>query len=67
MNIILNNRPEAFEHEKLSVTELLGIKNFTFRMIIVKINGELIKKPQYPDTYVNDGDDVMVLHMMSGG
>ena len=67
MIITLNNRKEEFELEKLTVTELLGLKNFTFRMIVVRINGELVKRPQYPEAYIYDGDDVMVLHLMTGG
>ncbi len=67
MKIILNNRKEEFELENMSVSELLGLKNFTFKMIVVKINGELVKKPQYSETYIHEGDDVMVLHLMSGG
>ncbi|MFC2117281.1 sulfur carrier protein ThiS [Bacteroidota bacterium] len=67
MKIILNNRTEEFKQDKLSITELLGLKNFTFRLIVVRINGELVKRPQYSDIYIKDGDNVMVLHMMSGG
>jgi len=67
MKITLNNRIEEFELEKMNVNELLGLKNFTFRMIVVRINGELVKRPQYSEAYINDGDNVMVLHLMSGG
>ncbi len=67
MNITLNNRPETFEDDKLTVSEILKIKNFTFRMLVVKLNGRLIKKNQYITTEVLNGDDLMILHMISGG
>ncbi len=67
MNIILNNNNESFEAEKLSITELLAIKKFTFKMLIIKINGQLVKQEGYSTTYIKDGDDVMVLHLISGG
>lgn len=67
MKIILNNNPETFEAEKLTISELLKIKNFTFKMLIIKINGALVKKEAYNTATVSEGDDVNVLHLISGG
>ncbi len=67
MNIVLNNNPETFEAERLSVNELLKAKNFTFKMLVIKINGNLVKKTDYDSAVVKDGDDVKVLHLISGG
>ncbi|PLW93728.1 MAG: thiamine biosynthesis protein ThiS [Marinilabiliales bacterium] len=67
MNISLNNRPESFEQDVLTISEILKLKNFTFRMMVVKINGQLIKKDRYQTAEVTDGDDVQIIHMISGG
>lgn len=67
MDITLNNNSEHFEHEKMNVQELLKTKNFTFKMLIVKINGKVVKQPEYYNTYIKDGDNVTVLHLISGG
>ncbi|HPD66121.1 MAG TPA: sulfur carrier protein ThiS [Bacteroidia bacterium] len=67
MEITLNNRKEHFEQEQLTVNELLEIKKFTFKMLVVKINQKLIKKDEYDTALIQDGDDVMVLHLISGG
>ena len=67
MRITLNNRPEEIEGDSVRVTELLKIKNFTFKLLIVKINGKLIKKTDYDTAEIVDGDDVQVLHLISGG
>jgi sulfur carrier protein len=67
MKIILNNRVENFEVESLTVNELLEKKNFTFKMLVIKINGKLIPKDLYDSTVINNGDDVSVLHLISGG
>jgi len=67
MKITLNNNPESFIEDKLSVSEVLERKNFTFRMLIIKLNGMLVKKPDYPVTIVQDGDELSVLHLISGG
>lgn len=67
VKVLLNNREESFEGERLSVAELLTLKNFTFKLLIVKINGHLVKRDEYEKTFIHDGDDVMVLHLISGG
>ena len=67
MKIILNNTPEQFEYKELTVNELLKVKKFTFKMLVIRINGTLVKKDMYAPATIKDGDDVMVLHLVSGG
>ena len=67
MKILLNNREEVIERGGISVSELLVLKNFTFKLLIVKINDQLVKKDEYDLTMIHDGDDVTVLHLISGG
>lgn len=67
MNIILNNREESFENNLMTIDDLLKEKNFTFKMLVIKINGKLIKKEFYKTALIKENDDVMVLHLVSGG
>ncbi len=67
MEITLNNREETFEQDGLTIDELLKIKNFTFKMLVIKVNGKLIKKNQYKNALIKTGDNVSVLHLISGG
>lgn len=67
MKITLNNRPEEFDGDSMTVTEMLERKKFSFRMRIIKINGKLVKKQDYDNTVIKDGDDVQMLYLMSGG
>lgn len=67
MKIRLNNRTEEFDRDEMTVSEMLRIKKFTYRMRIVKINGKLIKKDEYDRAVIRDGDDVQMLYLMSGG
>ncbi len=67
MKVILNNKEEVFDADTLTINGLLKIKKFTFKMLVIKVNGQLIKKSDYDLATVNDGDDVMVLHLISGG
>ena len=67
MKIILNNKEEEFAADQFTVSELLQAKNFTFKMLVIKVNGHLVKKSEHNSAIVKDGDDVMVLHLISGG
>lgn len=67
MIIILNNKEESFAADHFTINELLQVKKFTFKMLVIKVNGQLIKKSEYDSAIVHDGDDVMVLHLISGG
>jgi len=67
MNITLNNRPESFDADVISISEILRIRNFTFKMLIIKVNGQLVGKDSYDRQEVREGDDVMILHLISGG
>ncbi|MFA5971748.1 MAG: sulfur carrier protein ThiS [Lentimicrobiaceae bacterium] len=67
MKIILNNKEESFAGDQFTINELLQVKNFTFKMLVIKVNGLIVKKGEFDSTWVHDGDDVMVLHLISGG
>lgn len=67
MNIILNNRPESFDVSTLTFEELIKKKNFTFKMLVTKLNGKLVKKGERSEVVISDGDNVTVLHLVSGG
>ena len=67
MKIVLNEREEEFGKEHISVTEMLLLKKFSFKMRIIKINGLLISKDKYDSTIIHDGDKVQMIYLMSGG
>jgi sulfur carrier protein len=67
MEIVLNNRNESFSADKMTVSELLVEKNFTFKLLVIKINGSLVKKDQYHTATIQHGDKVDVIHLISGG
>ncbi len=68
MKIILNNRNEIIENtEKISINELIKYKNFSFKLIVTKLNDKLVKKEARKDTYIKEGDNVVIMHLISGG
>ncbi|HON18630.1 MAG TPA: sulfur carrier protein ThiS [Salinivirgaceae bacterium] len=67
MKITLNNTPEELEGNELTVQQLLDLKKYSFKMIIVKINGQVVRRPDFDKTLIRDGDDVVIFHLVSGG
>ena len=67
MKICLNNKDVSMAGESFSVRELLTMMTFTFPMIVVKVNGHLVKKEDYERIFVGDGDNVEAIHLISGG
>lgn len=67
MKITLNNRPEEFAEETITVSRMLEIKKFTYKLRIIKVNNNLVPKDKYDSTLISDGDNVQMLYLMSGG
>jgi thiamine biosynthesis protein ThiS len=67
MIINLNNRIEEVIANNLTVNGLIKYKNFTFRLLVTKVNGKLVKTVDRDKVFVQDGDTVEVLHLISGG
>jgi sulfur carrier protein len=67
MNIILNNRNEVFDNETITVSEMIALKKFSFKMRIIKVNGVFISREKYDSTVIFDGDNVQMIYLMSGG
>jgi len=68
MQITLNNRPEEIPgKDQMTVSDLLEYKNFTFKFLVVRINDKTIMPGEYEESVIRDGDDVKVIHLISGG
>jgi sulfur carrier protein len=67
MKIILNNNNEELSGDKMNIQQLLNAKKFTFKMLVIKVNGVLVKKEDYENIIIKDGDKVDVIHLISGG
>ena len=61
------NTEDSPWHPGMNVRVLLDEKLFTFRHIIVRVNGEFVPEDEYEKQLIQDGDDVLVLHLMAGG
>ena len=54
-------------HEGMTIRDILIAKNYTFRMLVTKVDGVLVKRADYDTSTVPDHADVKVIHLISGG
>ncbi len=53
--------------EGMTVRRVLEKMNYTFRMLVIKVNGVLVKKENWDTHLVPPEADVSVYHLISGG
>jgi sulfur carrier protein len=53
--------------EGMTVRDALKLMNYTFPMLVTKIDGKLIPRNKYDETTIPEGADVMIIHLISGG
>ncbi|MBW6513393.1 MAG: sulfur carrier protein ThiS [Candidatus Syntrophosphaera sp.] len=53
--------------EGMTVRRVLAKMNYTFPMLVIKIDGRLVKKEDWETAEVPSGADVSVYHLISGG
>lgn len=51
----------------MTVDRVLKVMNYTFRMLVVKVNDKLVKREDYKSAVVPEDADVKVIHLVAGG
>jgi sulfur carrier protein len=64
--IKVNNTEHPFK-PGMTIRSIMEEKNYNFPTLVVKINGRVIEDADFDVAEVNDGDDVMVMHIFGGG
>jgi sulfur carrier protein len=68
MNKTIKVNQETIDwEENLTIDRVLKIMNYTFKMIVVKVNGELVKKEDYNTKIIPEGAEVQIIHLIAGG
>ena len=68
MDLTINNEKKEFVDGSLSVLQLLSLENVKSPdMVSVQINGEFVKKSEYENTSLHNGDVLDFLYFMGGG
>jgi len=53
--------------EGMTVRDVLNAMKYTFYLLIVEVNGVIVKRGDYETSIVPRGADISVIHLMSGG
>jgi thiamine biosynthesis protein ThiS len=53
--------------ENMTIDRILKIMNYSFRMIVAKVNGELISKENYKTKIIPENAEVQIIHLIAGG
>ena len=68
MNKTIEVNQETIDwEENLTIDRVLKIMNYTFKMIVVKVNGELVKKEDYDTKNIPEGAEGQIIHLIAGG
>ena len=51
----------------MTIDKILKIMNYTFKMIVVKVNDELVKKESFNTKAVPENAEVQIIHLIAGG
>ena len=68
MTFTINGRADSVDAARLSVVELLELKDVEAPdMVSVQLNGDILERSAFESSYVTEGDDVEFLYFMGGG
>jgi thiamine biosynthesis protein ThiS len=65
--IIVNNRDKLEWKEGMTVEDLLEEMGYTFKLITVTVNGELVPHEDFDEYEIPDDAEVGVFHLAHGG
>lgn len=66
MTITLNGKPHDLDAAR-NVVDLLATLNVKPEQVAVAINGEVVRRRDWPQTNVADGDTVEIVRAVGGG
>ena len=64
--IKVNDNPLEWE-ENMTINTVLTKMKYSFKMLVVKVNGELVKKSEFGNFIIPEEADVKIIHLISGG
>ena len=65
--IRVNTQYDVEYRPGMTVQDVLDALKFSFRMIVVKIDGKVVLKRDFATTEVPDGIEMQAIHLISGG
>ncbi len=65
--IRVNGQYDVEYRPGMTVQDVLDALKFSFRMIVVKIDGKVVLRKDFATTAVPDGTEMQAIHLISGG
>jgi thiamine biosynthesis protein ThiS len=65
--IRVNDQYDVEHRPGMTVQDVLDTLKFSFRMIVVKIDGQVVLRKDFVTTEVPDGAQMQAIHLISGG
>ncbi len=66
ISILLNGEIREVP-EAIKLDELLGFFSMPKQRIAIEVNSRVIRRPEWQETPVNEGDKIEVVHFVGGG
>ena len=66
INVLLNGETREIPAE-INLDRLLELFSLPFQRIAIELNKSVIRRADWPQTVVSDGDKVEVVHFVGGG
>jgi sulfur carrier protein len=66
MRLIINGKDQTFV-ESITLAQLVEQLGMKGDRVAVELNREIVPRAQWPETMLNDGDQVEIVHFVGGG
>ncbi|HZI46407.1 MAG TPA: sulfur carrier protein ThiS [Pyrinomonadaceae bacterium] len=67
MQVQINGEPREFSDRTLLLNELVERLSLAPQRIAVEVNRQIVRRADWEQTEVNDGDRVEIIHFVGGG
>jgi sulfur carrier protein len=66
MRLVINGKEQTFENP-LTLSQLVEQLGMKGDRVAVELNREIVSRAQWPETSLNDGDQLEIVHFVGGG
>ena len=67
MNLLINGTAVDYSDNCRTLSDLMNRPEWSGRLIIVELNGEIVSRENYEITSLVEGDRIEVVHFVGGG
>jgi len=67
LQVQINGEPRQFSDDRLSLVELIQELSLTPQRIAVEVNQRIVRRQDWDQTIINEGDRIEIVHFVGGG